>query len=141
MSGGEYGMRGLWMGGRGVSEVCGGESGVGRVWRGSVGTIRITFPPFSSVSLLIPHPSFHSSPSLLPPSFPSSSQAQTNSRVPGAHAVSSHHLLYFGPNIPNFFLRDDGTSPQTSNTPPLADKLGTYTGLPLSSENKKTSSS
>ena len=46
-------------------------------------------------------------------------------------AITSNTKLYFGPNIPNFFLRDDGTSPQTSNTPPLADKLGTYCHCPL----------
>ena len=129
---------------KGLSDVCGGgcrcvEWGtwnVRCVWEYGMELVKtiimhyISPPlsPLSSASLLLPHPSFLSSPSLLPPS-PSSSPPQLKLtpkflELMRYQAITSNTKLYFGPNIPNFFLRDDGTSPQTSNTPPLTDKLG-----------------
>ena len=128
----------VWSGGRGMSDVCGGS--LRRVWRGSVVYMELfeddthyNSPPLPQFSSASPHPSFPTSfpscPSLLPP--PKLKLTLEFLKLMRYQAITSNTKLYFGPNIPNFFLRDDGTSPQTSNTPPLAD-----TGLPLSSEIK-----
>ena len=120
--------------GRRVERECGTEL---------VKMIHITFLHSTSCFSPPPPPFLPSLPSLLCSLLPSS-PAQTNSRVPGVHAVSSHHLQH------KALLRSRHThllpqgcmmAPvrQISNTPPLTDKLGTYTGLPLSSKIKKTS--
>ena len=93
-------------------------------------TIRITFLHPSPYSLpLLPTPLFLPPSRPLPP--PKLKLTPEFLKLMRYQAITSNTKLYFGPNIPNFFLRDDGTSPQTSDTPPLTDN-----GLPLSSEIK-----
>ena len=102
----------VWSGGHVECQMC-VEGSLGRVWRGSVvyGTCEddthyISPPlPHSLPLLSSPHPSF------LPPSLPPPQLKLTPEflKLMRYQAITSNTKLYFGPNIPNFFLREQKT--------------------------------